>query len=140
MNRKIAIPADNDGILDTHFGHCKFFDIYESVDNQILTHSRLVPPPHEPGVLPKWIAANGVSDVITGGIGERAVKVLEHFKINVHKGAPQKETVLLANSLLNQTLVLSENNCNHDHHSHDHSHEHHHNHHNNHHHSNHLPD
>jgi predicted Fe-Mo cluster-binding NifX family protein len=132
MNRKIAIPSDGNGILDGHFGHCKFFDIYETADNQITTHTKLAPPPHEPGVLPKWLAANGVSDVIVGGIGERAVKILEHFQINVHKGAPQKETVLLANSLLTETLVLSEQNCSHDHHHDHHNHNHNHNHHHNH--------
>lgn len=126
MNRKIAIPADANGILDSHFGHCNFFDFYECSDNQILNHSRQVPPPHEPGVLPKWIAANGVSDVIVCGIGEKAMKILQHFKVNVHKGATQKESVLLANDLLNNTLELSDSNCNHDHHGHHHNHNHHH--------------
>ena len=130
MNRKIAVPTDENGILDGHFGHTRYFEIFETFDNQIVSQNKLVPPPHEPGVLPKWIVQNGVNDVIVGGIGEKAVKILKHFEINVHKGALQKESSILVNDLLNQTLVLSENSCNHDHdhehHQHHQSHQHNH--------------
>ena len=127
MNRKIALPSDENGILDGHFGHCRFFDIYETVDDQIISHVKLVPPPHEPGVLPKWLVKNQVTDVITGGIGEHATRILNHFQINVFKGAPKLETKVLAESLLNQTIELSDNNCDH-HHDHSHHHDHHHKH------------
>jgi len=124
MNEKIAVPADENGILDGHFGHCRFFDLYETNENQIISDKKLIPPPHEPGVLPKWLVEIGVTDVIVGGIGDRAIKILQHFKINVHKGAPALESKILVESLLNHTLELSENNCNHDHHTHQHKHEH----------------
>jgi len=125
MNKKIAVPADENGVLDSHFGHCRFFNIFEITDNQITSQKNVVPPPHEPGVLPKWLVEKGVTDVIASGIGDRAVKILDHFEIKVHKGAPQQESAILVNSFLNQTLVLSENSCNHDHnHEHQHNHEH----------------
>ncbi|HPE75108.1 MAG TPA: NifB/NifX family molybdenum-iron cluster-binding protein, partial [Draconibacterium sp.] len=90
------------------------------------------PPPHEPGVFPKWLANEGVTDVIAGGIGERAFKILNLFQIKVHKGAPILYSNSLVESFLDETLELSENNCNHDHH-HDHHHDHQHNHHHQHH-------
>lgn len=125
MNKKIAVPADENGILDGHFGHCRFFNIFEIIDNQITSQKNVVPPPHEPGVLPKWLAENGVTDVIANGMGEKAFKILTHFKINVHKGAPILESYKLVESLLNQTLELADISCNHNHeHGHEHNHEH----------------
>ena len=52
---------------------------FNSIENQIISHKKLIPPPHEPGILPKWIAQNGVTDVIVGGVGDRAIKILQHF-------------------------------------------------------------
>jgi predicted Fe-Mo cluster-binding NifX family protein len=129
MNLRIAIPTDENGKLDGHFGHARFFEIIETENNQIVSNKKLTPPPHTPGAIPKWLAENKVTDVITGGIGERAIKVLTHFNVNVHKGAKKLSSAELAQSLLNQTLVLSEENCNHHHdHHHNHHHDHHHNH------------
>ncbi|MCK7542001.1 MAG: hypothetical protein MZV63_69485 [Marinilabiliales bacterium] len=31
------------------------------------------PRPHEPGLLPGWLAEKGVTDVIAGGMGQRAI-------------------------------------------------------------------
>ena len=132
MNKKIAVPVDGNGVLDGHFGHCQFFEIFETSDKKIVTHSKVAPPPHEPGVFPKWLANEGVTDVIAGGIGDRAFKILNHFQIKVHKGAPILYSNSLVESFLDETLELSENNCNHDHH-HDHHHDHQHNHHHQHH-------
>jgi predicted Fe-Mo cluster-binding NifX family protein len=128
MNKKIAIPVDGNGVLDNHFGHSQFFEIFETTDKRIVTHSKVTPPPHEPGVLPKWLVNEGVTDVITGGIGDKAIKILNHFQIKVHKGAPTLYSNSLVESFLDETLLLSENNCNHDH-QHDHHHNHHHQHH-----------
>jgi len=116
MNKKIAVPVDGNGVLDSHFGHCQFFDIFETSDKKIVTHSKVTPPPHEPGVLPKWLVKDGVTDVIVGGIGDRAFKILKHFQIEVHKGAPILYSNSLVESFLDETLQLSENNCNHEHH------------------------
>jgi predicted Fe-Mo cluster-binding NifX family protein len=132
MNKKIAIPVDGNGLLDSHFGHCQFFEIFEITDKKIVSQSKVTPPPHEPGILPKWLINEGVTDVIAGGIGEKALKILNHFQINVYKGAPIFYSNSLVESFLDGTLQLTENNCNHDH-----QHENHHNHHHDHHHQNH---
>lgn len=121
MNLKIAVPIDENGILDDHFGHCKFFEVFEISDNQVTSQEKLTPPPHEPGVLPKWLVQNRITDVIASGMGEKAFKILTHFKVNVHKGAPKLPSKNLVESLLNQTLELSDTKCNH-HHDHGHHH------------------
>lgn len=136
MKRKIAVPTNENGNLDSHFGHCQFFEIFETVDKQIISHEKLVPPPHEPGVLPKWLASKGVTDVLAGGIGDGALKILAYKNINVFKGVPALPAKELIEKFLNGTLELSDNSCNHDHHDHnhehhlEHKHEHHHKHHN----------
>ena len=35
----------------------------------VLTEDKVVPPPHEPGLLPKWLAEKGATDIIAGGMG-----------------------------------------------------------------------
>jgi hypothetical protein len=51
---KFAIPIA-DGKLTAHFGHCKEFAMVEVEEKQILNTEMLDPPPHEPGVLPRWL-------------------------------------------------------------------------------------
>jgi predicted Fe-Mo cluster-binding NifX family protein len=128
MNKKIAVPTDGNGVLEGHFGHCQFFELFETADNEIISHEKLVPPPHEPGVLPKWLANKGVTDVLAGGIGDGAIKILANKNINVFKGVPVLPAKELIENFLNETLELSDNSCNHDHNNH--KHEHHNKHHN----------
>ncbi|MBC8489043.1 MAG: chromosome partitioning protein ParA, partial [Bacteroidetes bacterium] len=56
---KIAIPLTG-GKLSAHFGHCEQFGIYEVDDENIITSELVTPPPHEPGVFPKWLHELGV--------------------------------------------------------------------------------
>ena len=53
---KIAIPVV-DKQLCLHFGHCAQFALVEVDDaNKEITGTTYAePPPHEPGVLPKWL-------------------------------------------------------------------------------------
>ncbi|HNX59737.1 MAG TPA: iron-sulfur cluster carrier protein MrpORP, partial [Spirochaetota bacterium] len=72
-NMKVAIPTAN-GRLNSHFGHCDNLIIFE-VDEKsktILSKSDLTPPPHEPGLLPRWLGERGINLVIAGGMGGRA--------------------------------------------------------------------
>jgi predicted Fe-Mo cluster-binding NifX family protein len=112
MRKKIAIPLEN-GILCSHFGHCEQFAIIEA-ENAVVTGELIVtPPPHEPGLLPAWLAEKGVTDVIAGGMGQRAISLFNQQKINVFVGAPVKKHRDLANDLLNERLVAGSNYCDH---------------------------
>ena len=55
---------------------------------QILKREDVVPPPHQPGLLPPWLAERGVKVVIAGGMGQRAVALFNQQGIQVHVGAP----------------------------------------------------
>ena|SRR6056297_300217 len=110
---KIAIPTAG-GKLTLHFGHCQEFAIVEVSDNQIIDQQFLPPPPHEPGVLPKWLHEQGAGVVIAGGMGQRAISLFQEAGIQVITGAPAEEPKKLVQSYLNNTLTIGDNACNHD--------------------------
>jgi predicted Fe-Mo cluster-binding NifX family protein len=114
MNKKIAVPVDEGNILDAHFGHCKYFAIIE-VDEQkkIVAEEKVVPPPHEPGLLPKWLAEKGATDIIAGGIGQRAIQLFNQYGVNAFVGAPKLTSKELVDAFLNNTLSFSANYCDH---------------------------
>lgn len=112
MKKCIAIPLEN-GILCSHFGHCQQFAIIKTDDNKLTFEDRITPPPHEPGLLPGWLAEQGVTDVIAGGMGQRAIALFNNKKINVFVGAPLKNPADLASDLINNTLDAGANYCDH---------------------------
>jgi predicted Fe-Mo cluster-binding NifX family protein len=89
MNKKVAVPINHEGVLDEHFGHCKYFALFETNGKIISNNQIVLPPPHEPGVLPQWLADEGVTDVLAGGMGNRAIQIFNQNGINVFVGAPK---------------------------------------------------
>lgn len=112
MKKKIAVPLEN-GKLCAHFGHCEQFAIIDTNENIITDELLVTPPPHEPGLLPAWLAEKGVTDVISGGMGQRAIYLFNREKINVFVGAPIKDPKELASDLLTNTLEAGANYCDH---------------------------
>lgn len=113
MNKKIAIPVDENGILDGHFGHCKFFALLDIEGENIVSEERVVPPPHEPGVLPKWLAEKGTTDVLAGGMGHKAIQIFNYNNVNVFVGAPKLPAKELANGFLEKSIEFTANYCDH---------------------------
>ena len=112
MKKRIAVPLEN-GILYTHFGHCQQFALIDTNNNIITDEILVTPPPHEPGLLPGWLAEKGVTDVIAGGMGQRAIGLFNHQNINVFVGAPLKSPMELASDLLSNSLKAGANYCDH---------------------------
>ncbi len=112
MKKRIAIPVEN-GVLSRHFGHCHQFAIIETEGNILSDEQLLTPPPHEPGVLPAWLAEKGVTDIIAGGMGQRAIDLFNDRNITVHLGATAKNASDLARDLLSGSLVTGSNVCDH---------------------------
>ena len=119
---KIAIPLTA-GRLSAHFGHCEQFALVEvdSATKQVRQQTLVTPPPHEPGLLPRWLAEQGVEVVIAGGMGRRALDLFAENKIAVHGAAAADSTEALVRAFLDQTLGNTEPTCGHDH-THDHAH------------------
>ena len=109
---KFAIPFA-EGKLAVHFGHSQAFALIEVEENQIKNTEYLVPPPHEPGVLPKWLSDLGADIIIAGGMGQRAISLFDQYGIKVITGAPESEPEALVTSYLEDRLVIGENVCDH---------------------------
>lgn len=110
--RKIAIPASGN-MLSLHFGRCNYFKIYY-VENQMILKEELIKAPvHKPGLLPKWLANMNVTDVVTGGIGHKAIEIFNQNKINVFVGVEVKQLKDLLNDFMNGTLETDGNLCDH---------------------------
>ncbi len=113
MHKKFAIPTEN-GVLCAHFGHCQAFAIVEVRNGEIAVMNEVEPPEHVPGLYPKWVANYGVTDVIAGGMGQKAIDLFNGFDINVYVGGPAKTAKEIVNDFINDKLDLSANYCNHD--------------------------
>ena len=109
---KFAIPLA-EGKLTAHFGHCQEFALVEVEDNQINSKETLVPPPHEPGVLPRWLHDQGANVIIAGGMGARALDLFAQNGIKVLTGAPALAPEELVKQYLDGTLKAGFNMCDH---------------------------
>ena len=110
--KKIALPVV-DGKLSPHFGHCQHFEIFDVENNKIIEKTVAISPPHEPGILPGWLAEKGVTDIIAGGMGQRAIGLFNQNNINAYVGAQIKEPKELVLDFIKGTLETSANLCDH---------------------------
>lgn len=83
----IAFPTSDRVTVDGHFGHTKEFALYIIEDNVVSEINFVTPPPHEPGVLPKFLASNDVDVIVTGGMGRMAINLFKQNNIEVILGA-----------------------------------------------------
>lgn len=109
---KFAIPLAQ-GKLTAHFGHCQEFAIINVENNEIKTKEILIPPPHEPGVLPRWLHELGADVIIAGGMGQRAIGLFQENGIQVVTGAPVMVPEELVRNYLDNRLITTENLCDH---------------------------
>lgn len=111
---KIAIPIAQ-GRLSLHFGHCEQFamvDVNEA-EKTIRDTEYLSPPPHEPGVLPRWLHEQGANVIIAGGMGQRAQTLFAQNGIDVVVGAPAGNIEEIVRNYLSGTLESGQNICDH---------------------------
>jgi predicted Fe-Mo cluster-binding NifX family protein len=124
---RLAIPVA-DGRLHGHFGGCREFALVEAdpVARTVLNTKVVPAPQHQPGLFPLWLREQGVTVVIAGGIGRRALKAFGDYGITVRAGPPDTPVATLAEAFLNGQLTEAPNGCEHHGHHHEHDHEHHH--------------
>jgi predicted Fe-Mo cluster-binding NifX family protein len=111
---KIAIPLA-EGKLCMHFGHCETFALVDVdlVQRKIIGRTDLVPPPHEPGVLPRWLAEQGAGLILAGGMGQRAQDIFTEHNVRVMVGMPSETPEALVGQYLAGTLQAGANVCDH---------------------------
>ena len=110
---KFAVPT-NEGKLCMHFGHCEAFALIDT-DSQgkVVNEAYVTPPPHEPGLLPPWLAQQGVNCIIAGGMGSRAQQLFAEQGVKVVTGAQEGEPRAAVENFLKGTLVTGANTCDH---------------------------
>ena len=84
------------------------------VNGEITEMKELTPPEHVPGLYPRWVGELGVTDVIAGGMGQKAITLFNQENINVFVGAPANSAKELVTDFLSNKLTLNANYCNHD--------------------------
>jgi ATP-binding protein involved in chromosome partitioning len=81
-------------------------------------------PEHQPGLFPLWLRELGVTVVIAGGIGRRALANFAHYGITVRAGTPGTAIDPLVAAYLGGQLIATPDGCDHPaghhHHPHDH--------------------
>ncbi len=125
--KKIAIAQDG-SLISQHFGHCMSYALFNFEDGKMTRLPDLQSPGHEPGKLPRLLAAEGVNIVIAGGMGPRAIDLFEENDIEVILGV-SGDLGLAAEAFANGTLTAGTSTCSHDDHAcggeeHEHEHEH----------------
>ncbi|MCU0782891.1 MAG: NifB/NifX family molybdenum-iron cluster-binding protein [Verrucomicrobia bacterium] len=119
----IAIPSA-EGRLHGHFGGCREFTLVQADPEQrkIISIRPVTPPPHAPGLFPRWLREQGANVIIVGGIGQRAIALFAQQGIQVRAGVPNAPVEQLVTAYLNGELTATPEGCaNHGHH-HDHEH------------------
>lgn len=119
MKKIIAIPLAGE-VLSEHFGHCQQFALVTVENDRIVSETRITPPEHQPGLYPRWVAEQGASVVVAGGMGQQAISLFNQQGIDVFVGAPVKAVKELVTDFLAGSLTLNANYCNHDHDHHNH--------------------
>ncbi|MBN1558154.1 MAG: NifB/NifX family molybdenum-iron cluster-binding protein [Lentisphaerae bacterium] len=111
---KIAVPLAG-GKVAAHFGHCEAFALVDAdVDGKTIRTTEVQDaPPHEPGLLPRWLAEQGAELIIAGGMGGRAQGLFAQQGIEVLTGAPADTAEAVVTAYLNGTLATGDNICNH---------------------------
>jgi ATP-binding protein involved in chromosome partitioning len=111
---RIAIPLA-EGRLCQHFGHCEQFAfvVVDEKAKTITATTLVTPPPHEPGVLPRWLHSQGVNVILAGGMGQRAQQLFVENGVTVIVGAPAETPEKLVLAFLEGALKVGTNACDH---------------------------
>jgi predicted Fe-Mo cluster-binding NifX family protein len=98
-----------------HFGHCEQFALVDVdvAQKKIVRREDVAAPPHQPGLLPPWLAERGAKVIIAGGMGMRAQQLFAQQGIQVVVGAPAETPETLVENYLAGTLQSGENLCDH---------------------------
>ncbi len=113
VSMRFAVPT-NDRKLCAHFGHCEAFALIDTDgEGKLGNETYVTPPPHEPGLLPPWIARQGVNCVIAGGMGARAQQLFAEQGVRVVTGAQGENPREVVENYLKGTLLTGANTCDH---------------------------
>jgi len=82
---KVAISTDSDRVA-LHFGRCPQYTIVDIEDGKVKNTEVIDNPGHAPGFIPRFLKDLGVTCVICGGIGQKAIDNFNNYGIKVISG------------------------------------------------------
>ena len=111
---RYAVPV-TEGKVSTHFGHCSHFALFDvdEMGNRIVRKEIVASPGHQPGLLPAWLAEEGVSVVIASGMGSRAQGIFTENRIEVVVGVLGDDPEKAVLDHIRGTLATGDNICDH---------------------------
>jgi len=111
---KYAVPVSGD-VLCPHFGHCEQFALIDVdvANKEIIKKEFVQAPEHQPGLLPPWLASQGVNCVIAGGMGMNAQNLFNNQGVKVIVGAPEEDPEKVVLDYVYGNLVIGTNVCDH---------------------------
>jgi ATP-binding protein involved in chromosome partitioning len=111
---KYAIPVSG-GTMCAHFGHCEHFALIDvdEFKKEIIKKELVPAPEHQPGLLPPWLAQQGVECVIAGGMGMNAQNLFRNHGVRVIVGAMEDDPEKVVLNHLEGKLSTGNNICDH---------------------------
>ncbi len=111
---RYAVPIVDNKVA-THFGHCSHFALFDVDETRnVITRKEIVASPgHQPGLLPTWLAEEGISVVIASGMGSRAQSLFRENRIEVVINALEDDPEKAVLDHIRGTLATGDNICDH---------------------------
>ncbi|RKX59405.1 MAG: dinitrogenase iron-molybdenum cofactor [Thermodesulfobacteriota bacterium] len=113
---RVAIAVEN-GYVAQHFGRCPGFLIVDIENGEIIKQEFVDNPgytAHQPGLVPSFLQNLGVDVIIAGGMGPRAIMMLESAGIKPILGVTGKVEDVLTQFIAGN-LKSGESLCEHPH-------------------------
>jgi predicted Fe-Mo cluster-binding NifX family protein len=109
-----AVPLSN-GRVAMHFGHCEQFALFDvdEAKGEIVKKEIITSPEHQPGLLPAWLAEQGVSVVIASGMGSRAQELFRQNRISVAVNALEDDPERAVMAYIKGVLEVGDDVCDH---------------------------
>ena len=92
---KIAVPVTMENQIDGHFGHCESYGVFTISNNNEIADIKKVESGQGCGCksdIASVLAADGVTVMLAGGIGEGAINILNSNGIDVIRGCAGNAT------------------------------------------------
>ena len=111
---RLAVPV-TEGKVAAHFGHCSHFALFDidEATKAIVKKEVVSSPGHQPGVLPAWLAEEGVTAVIASGMGSRAQALFNENRIEVVVGVLSDDPEQAVLDYIKGKLATGDNICDH---------------------------
>jgi predicted Fe-Mo cluster-binding NifX family protein len=107
----LAVATDHSSVAP-HFGRCEEYTIAVIKKGAVVSRRIVANPGHQPDFLPRFLAEQGVTAVIAGGMGPRAMDLFRSQGIEVIVGVtgPVSEAI---NAYRDGTLKAGDSTCTH---------------------------